>query len=32
MKNILLLGVPRVRKITFAKVILKEFPNYNLIE
>ena len=32
MKNIILLGVPRAGKSTFAKMILNKFPNYNLIE
>ncbi len=32
MKNIILLGVPRAGKSTFAKMILKKFPNYNLIQ
>ena len=32
MKNILLLGVPRSGKSTFAKMILKEYPNFNLIQ
>jgi len=32
MKNIILLGVPRAGKSTFAKMILKKFPNYNIIQ
>lgn len=32
MKNIILLGVPRSGKSTFAKMIMKTFPNYNLIQ
>lgn len=32
MKNIILLGAPRSGKSTFAKMILKEYSNYNLIQ
>lgn len=32
MKNIMILGSPRAGKSTFAKMILKEFPNYNIIQ
>lgn len=32
MKNIILLGVPRAGKSTFAKMILKKYPNYNIIQ
>lgn len=32
MKNIIILGSPRAGKSTFAKMILKEFSNYNIIQ
>ena len=32
MKNIILLGVPRSGKTTFAQMILAKYPNYNLIQ
>lgn len=32
MKNIILLGMPRAGKSTFAKMIMSTFPNYNLIQ
>lgn len=32
MKNIILLGVPRAGKSTFAKMLVKEFPNYNILQ
>lgn len=32
MKNIILFGVPRSGKTTFARMILKEFSGYNIIE
>jgi hypothetical protein len=32
MKNIILFGVPRAGKSTFAKMILSAYPNYNLIQ
>lgn len=32
MKNVIILGSPRSGKSTFAKMILKEFSNYNIIQ
>lgn len=32
MKNIILLGVPRAGKSTFAKMLVKEFPSYNILQ
>lgn len=32
LKNIILLGVPRAGKSTFAKMLVKEFPSYNILQ
>ena len=31
-KNIIIVGVPRAGKTTLTKMILKKYPNYNLIQ